>query len=357
MDCRSEEDAFLFATQLAMAAVFPAALKTAVELDLFELIKKSGSGAAVSARELAAQLPAAANPDAHVMLDRILRLLTSYSVLNSSPRNLPHGGGGGVELVYSLAPVCKYLTKNEDGVSVSPFLLLIQDQVLQKSWDNLKDAVLDGGVPFAKAYGMNVFEYGDTDPRFNKVFDQAMSNYSTIVVKKILEIYDGFEGIKSVVDVGGGTGAILNMIVSKYPSIKGINFDLPHVIQHAPSYPGVEHIGGDMFVSVPKGDAIFMKWIVHDWNDEQCLILLKNCYSSLQENGKVILAELIMPEEPDKSVATKTVLHSDVLMLTHNPGGRERTEKEFHTLAKAAGFREFRKVCSPHNIWIMELVK
>ncbi|EYU31473.1 hypothetical protein MIMGU_mgv1a026236mg [Erythranthe guttata] len=133
MDCRSEEDAFVFATQLAMAAVFPAALKTAVELDLFELIKKSGSGAAVSARELAAQLPASANPDAHVMLDRILRLLTSYSVLNSSPRNLP-GGGGGVDLVYSLAPVCKYLTKNEDGVSVSPFLMLIQDQVLQKSW-------------------------------------------------------------------------------------------------------------------------------------------------------------------------------------------------------------------------------
>ncbi|KAL8048489.1 hypothetical protein ABFX02_07G069700 [Erythranthe guttata] len=274
-----------------------------LSLKFMHLIKKSGSGAAVSAWELAAQLPAAANPNAHVMLDRILRLLTSYSVLNSSPRNLP--GSGGVDLVYTLAPVFKYLTKNEDVVCVSPFLLLIQDQVLQKSWDNLKDAVLDGGVPFAKAYGMNVFEYGDKDPRFNKVFDQAMSNYSTIVVKKILEIYDGFEGFESVVDVGGGTGAILNMIISKYPSIKGINFDLPHVIQHAPSYPGVEHIGGDMFVSVPKGDAIFMK----------------------------------------------------LIMLTHNPGGRERTEKEFHTLAKAVGFREFIKVCSPRNIWIMELVK
>ncbi|EYU24254.1 hypothetical protein MIMGU_mgv1a021371mg, partial [Erythranthe guttata] len=119
----------------------------------------------------------------------------------------------------------------------------------------------------------------------------------------------------------------------------------------------VEHVGGDMFVSVPKGDAIFMKWIVHDWSDEQCLILSKNCYSSLQENGKVILAELIMPEEPDKSAAIKIVLHYDVLMLTHNPGGRERTKKEFHTLAKGAGFREFRKVCSPRNIWIMELVK
>ncbi|EYU24255.1 hypothetical protein MIMGU_mgv1a022164mg, partial [Erythranthe guttata] len=70
------------------------------------------------------------------------------------------------------------------------------------------------------------------------VFDQAMSSYSIIVMTKRLEIYDGFEGIKSVVDVGGGTGAILNMIISKYPSIKAINFDLPHVIQHAPSYPG-----------------------------------------------------------------------------------------------------------------------
>lgn len=85
---------------------------------------------------------------------------------------------------------------------------------------------------------MTAFEYHGTDPRFNKVFNRGMSDHSTITMKKILEDYKGFEGLKSLVDVGGGTGATLNMILSKYPNIKGINFDLPHVIEDAPAYPG-----------------------------------------------------------------------------------------------------------------------
>ena len=106
---------------------------------------------------------------------------------------------------------------------------------------HLKDAVLDGGIPFNKAYGMTAFDYHGTDPRFNKVFNQGMSNHSTITMKKILDSYQGFEGLTTIVDVGGGTGATLNMILSKYPAIKGINFDLPHVIEDAPSYPGITH--------------------------------------------------------------------------------------------------------------------
>ncbi|KAG8381603.1 hypothetical protein BUALT_Bualt06G0138700 [Buddleja alternifolia] len=353
MDSSSSEEACLFAMQLASASVLPMVLKSAIELDLLELIKKAGAGAFVSPAELAAQLPTT-NPEAHVMLDRILRLLASYSVLNCSLKTLPDGG---VERLYGLAPVCKFLTKNDDGVSMAPLLLMNQDKVLMESWYHLKDAVLDGGIPFNKAYGMTAFDYHGTDPRFNKVFNQGMSNHSTIIMKKILEIYDGFEGLKSVVDVGGGTGATLNMIISKYPSIKGINFDLPHVIEDAPSYPGVEHVGGDMFVSVPKGDAIFMKWICHDWSDEHCLKFLKNCYKALPENGKVILAECILPEVPDSGLPTQNVVHIDVIMLAHNPGGKERTEKEFQKLAKGAGFNKFNKVCCAYNSWIMELSK
>jgi len=103
----------------------------------------------------------------------------------------------------------------------------------------LKDAILEGGIPFNKAHGMTAFDYMGTDPRFNKIFNRAMFDFSTITMEKILEKYNGFEGLKTVVDVGGGTGAMLNMIIAKYPSIKGINFDLPHVIKDAPSYPGI----------------------------------------------------------------------------------------------------------------------
>ncbi|XP_015878697.1 caffeic acid 3-O-methyltransferase [Ziziphus jujuba] len=349
----SDEEANLFAMQLASASVLPMVLKSAIELDLLEIIAKAGPGAFVSPSDIASQLPTK-NPDASVVLDRILRLLASYSILTYSLRTLPDGK---VERLYGLGPVCKFLTKNEDGVSIAPLCLMNQDKVLMESWYYLKDAVLEGGIPFNKAYGMTAFEYHGTDPRFNKIFNKGMADHSTITMKKLLETYKGFEGLKTVVDVGGGTGAVLSMILSKYPSIKGINFDLPHVIEDAPAYPGVQHVGGDMFVSVPKGDAIFMKWICHDWSDEHCLKFLKNCYDALPENGKVILAECILPVAPDSSLAAKGVIHIDVIMLAHNPGGKERTEQEFEALAKGAGFQGFRVACNAFNTYVIEFLK
>ncbi|PRQ60590.1 Caffeic acid 3-O-methyltransferase [Rosa chinensis] len=349
----SDEEANLFAMQLASASVLPMVLKAAIELDLLEIMAKAGPGAFLSPNDLASQLPTK-NPEAPVMLDRMLRLLASYSILTYSLRTLPDGK---VERLYGLGPVCKFLTKNEDGVSIAALCLMNQDKVLVESWYHLKDAVLDGGIPFNKAYGMTAFDYHGTDPRFNKVFNKGMADHSTITMKKILETYKGFEGLTSIVDVGGGTGAVVNMIVSKYPSIKGINFDLPHVIEDAPQYPGVQHVGGDMFVSVPKGDAIFMKWICHDWSDEHCLKFLKNCYAALPDNGKVILGECILPVAPDTSLATKGVVHIDVIMLAHNPGGKERTEQEFEALAKGSGFQGIRVACNAFNTYVIEFLK
>ncbi|XP_022945961.1 caffeic acid 3-O-methyltransferase [Cucurbita moschata] len=354
----SDEEAQLFAMQLASASVLPMVLKAAIELDVLEIIAAAGEGALLSPSQIASHLSFSGaktpNPEAGVVLDRMLRLLASYSILTYSLNTLPDGS---LQRLYGLAPVAKFLVKNQDGVSIAPLCLMNQDKVLMESWYHLKDAVLEGGIPFNKAYGMTAFEYHGTDPRFNRVFNRGMSDHSTITMKKILETYKGFEGLNSVVDVGGGTGAVLNMIVSKYPSIRGINFDLPHVIQDAPAYPGVQHVGGDMFVSVPKGDAIFMKWICHDWSDQHCLKLLKNCHDSLPEHGKVIVAECILPDAPDSSLATKGVIHIDVIMLAHNPGGKERTEQEFHALGKAAGFQGFKVHSCAFNTYIMEFLK
>ncbi len=100
---------------------------------------------------------------------------------------------------------------------------------------NFKAAILGGGNLFEKVHGMSSFQYMKTDPSLNKSFNKAVADLSRIHMKKILEKYEGFEGVSLLVDVAGGTGASLNMVISKYPSIKGINFDLPQVIQHAPS--------------------------------------------------------------------------------------------------------------------------
>ena len=94
----------------------------------------------------------------------------------------------------------------------------------------LNDAILEGGIPFNRTYGTHAFKYLDSDPRFNKVFNAAMFNHTTIVIKKILESYKGFEQLRQLVDVGGGLGVTINLITTRYDNIKGINFDLPHVI-------------------------------------------------------------------------------------------------------------------------------
>nr|AOS51484.1 caffeic acid 3-O-methyltransferase-like isoform X1 [Calamus jenkinsianus] len=350
---QADEAACMYALQLGSASVLPMTLKAAVELGVLEIITKAGWEAKLSPAEVAAQLPTE-NPKAAVMLDRILRLLASYNILTCSVED---DADGKPLRRYGPAPVCKWLTKNADGVSMAAISLMNQDRILMESWYYLKDAVLDGGIPFNKAYGMTAFEYHGTDPRFNKVFNEGMKNHSVITTKKLLECYKGFEDVKVLVDVGGGIGATLAMITFKYPHIKGINFDLPHVISEAPPFPGVEHIGGDMFASVPSGDAIFMKWIMHDWSDEHCAKILKNCYKALPNNGKVILCECILPVAPEPTTSAQGVFHVDMIMLAHNPGGKERTEKEYEALAKEAGFKGFKATYCFATAWVLEFTK
>ena len=122
----------------------------------------------------------------------------------------------------------------------------------------LKDVVLEGGDAFARANGgLKLFDYMGTDERLSKLFNRT--GFSVGVLQKFLEVYKGFEGVNVLVDVGGGVGNTLGFVTSKYPNIKGINFDLTCALTQAPSYPNVEHVAGDMFVEIPRGDAIILK--------------------------------------------------------------------------------------------------
>ncbi|ONK58995.1 uncharacterized protein A4U43_C08F1880 [Asparagus officinalis] len=348
----TDEEACIYAHQLVSSSILPMTVTSAIDLGIFEIIAKAGPGASLSPVEIAAQLPTE-NPQAASMLDRMMRLLASYSVLTCTVETRDDGT---VERKYGAAPVVKYLTKNEDGVSMAA-LALNQDRVFIESWYHLKDAVLNGGIPFNKTYGMDLFEYLGTDPRFNQVFNEGMKSHSTIVVKKILETYKGFDNIKVLVDVGGGVGGTLNMILKKHPHIKGINFDLPHVISEAEQIPGVEHVSGDMFDSVPSGDGILMKWNLHMWSDEDCLKILRNCWKALPEDGKVIAMQSIVPDKPEPTMAIQEKIHVDVILMTQFPGGKERTEKEFDTLAKEAGFSRSTVIYGYANCCMIEFHK
>ncbi|KAG6531470.1 hypothetical protein ZIOFF_005277 [Zingiber officinale] len=178
------------------------------------------------------------------------------------------------------------------------------------------------------------------------------------VFLKITKTLKGFDDVNVLVDVEGNTGGTLRMITSEHPHIRGINFDVPHVISQAPPIPGVKHVSGDMFEAVPSGDAIFMKWILHDWSDENCVKILKNCRGALAQNGKVIVAECVLPELPEQTVKAQAVFQMDLVMMAYCLGGKERSEKELKALAMEAEFRGFEVPRRIAGGWaIMEFTK
>ncbi|VVA95633.1 unnamed protein product [Arabis nemorensis] len=323
----------LHAESIVNTVAFPMVLKAAFELGVIDTIDAAGNGTWLSPYEIAVSLPTKpTNPEAPVLLDRILRLLVSHSILKCRMvESRENGRTGKMERVYAAEPVCKYFLKDSDGSgSLVSLFMLLHTEVFFKTWTNLKDVILEGKDAFGTAHGMRLFEYIGSDGQFAEVFDCAMSKPSIMVMKKVLEVYKGFENVNTLVDVGGGTGTTL----------------------------GVEHVSGDMFIEVPKGDAIFMKWILHDWTDEHCIKLLKNCWKSLPEKGKVIIVDMITPTEPKGGeISSNIVFAMDMLMLTQCSGGKERSLSEFENLAFDSGFLRCEVICLAYSYSIIEFYK
>ncbi|XP_004309514.1 PREDICTED: caffeic acid 3-O-methyltransferase-like [Fragaria vesca subsp. vesca] len=345
-----------YAMQLVSASLAPMVLKAAIELGVLEIIHRAGPGAQLSPSEIASQLHSNNNPDAPAVLDRMLRLLSAHSILTCSVSTdeLDHVK---VLRLYGLAPVGKYFIRDEDGGSLATILNFCHDKVNTDSWYHLTDAVLEGGLPFSKAYGMSAVEYNAKDARYGEIFRNSMKEFNAVLMKEILESYKGFEGLRTLVDAGGGDGTILNMIISKYPTVKGINYDMAPVIEKSPSYPGIEQIAGDIFENIPKGDAIFMKWMLHQYDDKRCLTILKNCYEALPNHGKVIVVDMVIPEAPETTTSAKSLFQFDMFMMNMNTTGNERTEKELGSLGKQAGFNTIQVACSAFNFSVVELFK
>ncbi|KAK7407782.1 hypothetical protein VNO78_09861 [Psophocarpus tetragonolobus] len=352
------EDAYLSPVLLCFSRVLPAVLNAAIDINLFDIIAKAKSSrdSSLSASEIASLFPNQ-HPKLANRLERMLPLLASYSLFNCSIRTNEDGER---ERVYSLSPVGQYFAFDEDdGTSLAPLSSLIH-RGYEDLWKDVKDAIVDpnNNNHFENVYGMPSFQYMESNTGLNHMFLKAMAHAGPIELKRVLKSYKGFKGVSTLVDVGGGVGENIKQIVSAYPSIKGINFDLPQMIQGAPPHPGTEHIGGDMFESVPNGDAILLKFVCHNWPDEDCIKFLRNCRKALPQHGKVIVLDYVIPEVPNSSFMSRNTCAVDnVMFLVHN--GKERTESEFENLCKSSGFSKFHVATSDilAMIGVMEFYK
>ncbi|XP_043690339.1 trans-resveratrol di-O-methyltransferase-like [Telopea speciosissima] len=249
---------------------------------------------------------------------------------------------------YVLTPSSRILLK-DNAKSMSPFLRAMLDPILLTPWNFLSAWFQGDGLnPFETAHGRNLWDYAGEDNEFNKFFNEAMASDARLVMSVVVtECKVVFEGLKSLIDVGGGTGTVAKTIAETFPSLKCSVFDLPHVVATLEGNENLNYIKGDMFESIPHADAVLLKWILHDWNDEQCIKILKGCKEAISggdmegNSGKVIIIEMVVEDRKVDHKSTETQLFFDMLMMTLVTG-KERTEKEWEKLFLESGFTHYK---------------
>jgi ubiquinone/menaquinone biosynthesis C-methylase UbiE len=280
-------------------------------------------------------------------LFRVLRALASVGVMTQDGENR-----------FGPTPLSETLRSDVPG-SIRAFAMSELGEEHYPAWGELLYSVKTGGIAFDKAFGEPVWEFFASHPENAKIFNESMSGMTAQANAALHGAYD-FAGIKKIIDVGGGHGGLITSILERNPSMRGVVFDQPQVIEGARKNLAessvaerCEAVGGNFFESIPEGaDAIIMKWIIHDWNDEQSIAIMKNCHRALPEDGKLILVEAVVPQSSEPHFAK--FIDLNMLVMT---GGRERTEEEFRQLYETAGFRLTRVVPTESPFSVIEGVK
>ncbi|KAG9439210.1 hypothetical protein H6P81_019375 [Aristolochia fimbriata] len=329
-------------------------LKCAVELGIPNIVHKHGKP--ISLFDLVAAIPVPVEKTDH--LRRLMRLLV-HNGMFSVPTS------EGKEESYALTPSSRLLVG--DGTHcLSPFLLMMLDPSMQNPWLHFsrwfKEQVVVPGSgtrtrtisksPFQICHGMELWEYAKKNPDFTFRFNEAMESDSRFLMSTLVTEYASvFDGLNSVVDVGGGTGGAARALVKAFPHLKLTVLELPHVVAGLPANSVIDFVAGDMFQWIPPGDAVFLKWVLHDWSDEDCVKILRKCKEAISAKekgtGKVIIVDMVVNSKgEDEHTFAQTQFLFDLLMNVVTTG-KERTEEEWKKLFDDAGFSRYTIALAP----------
>lgn len=273
---------------------------------------------------------------------RLMRALASHSVLK-----LRRDGR------FALTRTGRALV-SDNPAGVAPMLAFVGHPAHREHWSNLEHSVRTGETAVTKVRGTSFFDYTDTDPELAQVFNDAMTGASAMAIESAVPAYD-FSKSKLIVDVGGGHGALLAAVLRQAPNARGVLFDLPQVVAGAGATVAdvasrCDLSGGSFFESVPAGgDTYLLKTVIHDWNDEQSLAILRNVRAAIAPGGKVLLFEMVLPERAPAHLGM--VLDLEMLVAA---GGQERTRREYAELLSQAGFELRRVVATASPLAIVE---
>ncbi|KAI5661951.1 hypothetical protein M9H77_21274 [Catharanthus roseus] len=305
-------------------------LKCAIQLEIPEAIHNHGKPMTLS--DLTNSLPI--NPSKAPYIHRLMRILVAAGYFSEEPKN-----------VYSLTSLSRILVKNQP-LNLREFVLSANEIAEVEGWNALSEWFQnDVATAFQTAHGKTYWEYLSQD-KYGKNFDQLMATDSLLISKLLIPDYNYlFEGLISLVDVGGGTGTLAGAVAKAFPNLKCTVFEQPHVIADLEAKGNLEFVGGDMFEKIPSANAILLKSVLHDWKDEDSVKILKNCKKAIPEKekgGKVIVIDIVlMDSKKHDNPLVKSQISGDMDMMV-SMGAKERTEEEWAALFKEAGFSGYK---------------
>jgi len=281
-------------------------------------------------------------------LYRVMRALSAAGLFRENPAR-----------TFSLTAVSEPLCKDAEN-SVRHMALWLTLPFHFEVYGQLCHSLRTGETVSEKLYGLPCFDYLAQNKEVNDVFNDAMTEFSANVIPAVLEAYDfSWLSLKTLVDVAGGHGKVLTAILKKNPGVRGILFDLEHVVNGA--VPCIESEGlsarcsvahGDFFKAVPAGDAYIMKNIIHDWDDAHALTILKNIHAAAAPDARLFLIEAVMAPGNEPHFAKMVDL--EMMLL---PGGLERTEEEYRDLLAESGFKLTQVIKTKSPLDLIEAVR
>lgn len=252
---------------------------------------------------------------------------------------------------FSLTPVSQ-LMRTDSPQTMRSTLISELGEVHYPAWGDVLHSLRTGQRAFDHVFGADVWAYFRDHKEVGETFHQNMMNLTKALDQAILAAYD-FSPFAKVLDVGGGHGGLLSAILRKHPNVRGVVFDVPNVAAGAKEHLASANLAdrcevtsGDFFQAIPVtgADACTMKFILHDWNDEQSLTILRNLHRALPSNATLLLLETVIPQRNEHSFGN--FMDLNMLVMT---GGRERTADEYRQLLKQGGF-EFRRVVPTESL-------
>jgi len=323
--------------QMATAIWKSRAVYAAARLGLADLLSDGPRTATELARATGMHTPS---------LYRLLRTLASLGLFTEGDTQR-----------FALTPLGAALQTSAPGAARATVLTLAGECQWQ-AWGAFPHSLETGKTAMEKVWGMPLFAYLAQHPEEASNFSEAMVGAHGDDPPAVVAAYD-FARFQALVDVGGGTGNLLTTILRAHAHVRGILYDLPHVVLEARTRiealelaARCEVHSGDFFAAVPAGgDAYLLSHILHDWDEEQCLTILRRCHQAMGQNGCLLIVEMVLPPR-DAPHPGKLI---DLLMLTVT-GGVERTAEEYAALLEAASFRLTRIVPTTSAVSIVEAV-